>query len=191
MKRKYDYFDIGIFFTLFLIVVGVFYEDVEGTFFYTVNDFLDVALLIFSLRVVFGKPGKERYLIIALLFVCLFNLLTFTYTVDGGEYSSKSSINIGHFGFNPFTFLLIIVYAFIDRKYLSLLFENIRYGSKDEQADRRNKLVNFYYEKFNSCTAEELNKTFDDFEQYPVEAQIALKKIKEEKPHHCEERSNL
>src|ERR1700743_3825454 len=126
MKRKYNYFDVGIFITLLLIVIGVFYEDIAGTFFYTVNDFLDVILLIFSLRVVVtGKSGRERFLVITLLFICLFNLITFTYTVDGGEYSSKSWLSIGHIGFNPFTFLLLIVYGFVDRKYLIHLFNNI------------------------------------------------------------------
>ncbi|TWJ03477.1 hypothetical protein JN11_01020 [Mucilaginibacter frigoritolerans] len=181
MKRKYNYFDIGIFITLLLIVVGVFYKDIDGSFFYTLNDFLDVVLLIFSLRIIFGKPGVERYLVIVLLFVCLFNLLTFTYMVDGAKYSSRSWIKIGHLGFNPFTFLLLIIYAFIDRKYLSYLFGNIFYGSKEEQENKKEKLINFYYDKFNNCTSEELSKILDDFELYPVEAQIALNKIKEEK----------
>jgi hypothetical protein len=177
MKRKYNHFDIGLFITLLLIVVGVFYKDIDGTFFYTVNDFLDVILLIFSLRVIFGKPGVERYLVIVILFVCLFNLLTFTYKVDGGEYSSRSWIGFGSVSFNPFTFLLLIFYGFIDRKFLTDIF----YGSKEEQADKRNKLINFYYNKFINLTAEELDKIFKDFELYPVEAKIALKRIKEEK----------
>jgi hypothetical protein len=182
MERKYNYFDISLFITLLLIVVDVFYEDIAGTFFYTINDFLDIVLLIFSLRIVLtGKSGRERFLVIVFLLVCLFNLITFTYTVDGGEYSSKSWLNIGHISFNPFTFLLLIIYGFIDRKYLTRFFKNVFYGSKEEQTDKRTKLINFYYNKFVNCTAEEFDKIFDDFEQYPFEAQIAMKKIKEEK----------
>ena len=181
VMRKLNYFDLSLFVALLLTVAWVFYLDVKGEFYYTANDIIDVLLLLFSFLIVLGKSTKARYLVMVLLLLSLFNTITFSYSIDGTEYTSKSSFNIGNFGFNSFAFLLTVFYILIDWKYHIHSLKVLFHGSKEEQEHKGEKMINFYYEKFKNCSPEELTKIMNDFKLYPTEAQIALERINEEK----------
>ena len=147
VMRKLNYFDLSLFVALLLTVAWVFYLDVKGEFYYTANDIIDVLLLLFSFLIVLGKSTKARYLVMVLLLLSLFNTITFSYSIDGTEYTSKSSFNIGNFDFNSFAFLLTVFYILIDWKYLIHSLKVLFHGSKEEQEYNEEKMMNFYYDK--------------------------------------------
>lgn len=61
------------------------------------------------------------------------------------------------------------------------LYQFLTKGSKNEQVDKANRDIDFYYNKFNSCSDIELNDILKIYNEYPIEAQKALSKIKMEK----------
>ena len=61
------------------------------------------------------------------------------------------------------------------------LYQLLIRGSEKEQNEELSKKIEFYYNKFNGCSNSELVDIFKMYNEYPVEAQLALKRIKEEK----------
>jgi hypothetical protein len=99
------------------------------------------------------------------------------YTIGDSEYSSSTVFHMGSLSFDPLAFLLLLFYCLINRRNILKLF----FASEVEQTDKSNKQIDFYYSKFNSYTHDELNDIFKMFKDYPPEAQLALRRIHEEK----------
>jgi hypothetical protein len=109
---------------------------------------------------------KEYFLVLILLVLYSLNIINFT---------------VVRFNVNIAGIILLVVYAAINKDMVISICRNIFIGSEEELEKKRNKMVVFYYEKFQKCETEELNEIFNNFNSYPIEAQIALNKIKKEK----------
>jgi hypothetical protein len=71
----------------------------------------------------------------------------------------------------------LILYSFINSDSAVKFFRIIFKGSDSEQEEKRNKMVDFYYNKFNALETREFENVLKNLNDYPVEGQIAIKKI--------------
>jgi hypothetical protein len=181
MRRSINYFDLSVLITISLVLASIFYLDVKGVSYYTINDLLAILVWLFCLEKTFWNVSFGQYLLLGLLILSLANVITYEYTIDNTTYSSRSSMNLGALSFNPFAFVLLIFYTLINKGNLKVLINKLIYGSEEEKKEKVTKMTNFYYDKFVSLEPDELNKVFKDFKDYPEEAQIALKKINGER----------
>ncbi len=165
------------FFSVFVGIIFYFDFKKDIGFILSINEISAILLLLFSIRIVFLNSSKGQFLLLSMLFFTLFNLISVNYTVDNIEYSSSVTAHIGKLSFNPIAFIFIIYFCIINRNSLLTSF----FGDEKERDDKRNKLMQFYYDKFKNCTLEELEKFFEMFDDYPQEAQLALRKIHREK----------
>jgi hypothetical protein len=105
-------------------------------------------------------------------------LLLGTFNVLNFEVA-RITINPG--GFDPFLLLLLIIYYIINRRSVNRILFAFIYGDKKEIGNKHEKMVDFYFEKFKKCDTTELEQINKNFDEYPVEAQIALTKIIDKK----------
>ena len=183
MRKKISFFD---FFVLGLIsVFTYFYVDIHFAsdfgYIFSFNDILLFSLILFSIRYIFYKSDKGQYILLFSLIVGLINVIKFSYTVNDVTYSTSSSAQFGSFSFNPFAFFLLLFFALVNRKEIMKLIRTILNGSEEEQLVKHNKMIDFYYDKFNTCADSELVAILANYKKYPEEAQMALKKIETEK----------
>jgi len=155
---------------VFITIIGLFivisiYLHFFNSYILPINYYPGVVcwLIVVGLKIFITK--KEYFLVLILLLLFSFNIINFT---------------VVRFNVNILGFILLIIYMIINRKMVSLICRNIFIGSDEEQEEKRNKRISFYYEKFKRCEAGELNVILNNFGDYPAEAQIALNKIKDE-----------
>ena len=79
-------------------------------------------------------------------------------------------------GIEPIWLVLLIVYCFLKVDQIKLLLN----GSPSEQLGEKEKLVNFYYDKFSQCHPDEYRAAIENIVKYPEEAQIALQRLESE-----------
>jgi hypothetical protein len=147
----------------------------------TVNDFLALLLLLFSFQLVVYNSTFGQYLLLVLILICMTNAFEIHYQIGDVTYSSKTVFSLGAISFNPGSFLLLILYCLINRRNLINILSKIRFGSEEERINKQTKMIDFYYSQFKESNAEELEKALGFFKDYPEEAQIALKKIHQER----------
>jgi hypothetical protein len=142
-----------------------------------------LAMILFAISLIFKMYRIKigQYLIFIFLLILLFNVIKFSYTVVNGDVSTTYySASFSSLSINPIVFVVLMLYMIVNRKVIVDLFQKLLHGSDKEQEEKQDKNVAFYYDKFNNYSSNELNDIFKMFYDYPVEAQIALKKIDKE-----------
>ncbi|MCR8560964.1 hypothetical protein KXD93_25120 [Mucilaginibacter sp. BJC16-A38] len=181
MGRSYYYFTFSLVLVLFIITVRIIYLDFSENNSIALDDILAVLLLIFGIRLIVTGYRTGEYIILALILLSVLDLIKWHINLNESYYISRSYFKISGLRFNVFAFLLLVFYCLINRAGLKYAVNYLLHGSAEEQRSDRDKKINFYYDKFNNCTQKELEDAFGMLKDYPVEAQIALYKIKEEK----------
>ena len=146
-----------------------------------INETFALFLLIGSIVVKWSKSTKAQFVILFLLLIPLFDILSYSYTIENGDRSITYSSGKFDSLINPLVFLVFIVYLIINISGVKKLFKFVLRGSDNEIEEREKKETTFYYDKFNSSTNKELGELYKMYKDYPYTAQVALDKIKGER----------
>ena len=165
---------IGLF-----ISIGLFHH-FSNNYILSVNFYLGcICCIVIGFYKYYTRKGK--YLVFLLLVFLTFNILLCSASIATFEsvhyLYNDGEIIVASPGVNPLLLLLLIIYSVINIDVVRTLF----YGTEEEVSKKLNVSVDFYYKKFNSYSTEELADVFKIFKEYPAEAQMALKKIREER----------
>ena len=183
MKKK-EYVDL-----FYLALIGYFIS--EGIYLHfsdgnvlSVNFYLGIIGWLVCCFYVF-VIRTNNFFVLFLLILGVFNLLVFSasiFTFGVVRYIYKQDTIIIPFpGINPLFLLIAFLYFLFNSKLLIAHYHNLKYGSKkDIELNLKNR-IEFYYNKFNSYESENLKKVYNIYKDYPDEAQIALKRIHEER----------
>jgi hypothetical protein len=174
--------DIIIVFISLCLIGQIWFWPIIGGSVLALNYNLILALLVLSF--LFKRHGYRKVQVaiffILLLFLC--GLLNFTIEVDNSDLTQTSfSANIGSLSFDPIVFLLLLVYCLINKGAIKYFINRAFYETEEEKSDSESKQTAFYYDQFNTCTEEELERYFKMYKEYPIAAQSALKRIKQER----------
>jgi hypothetical protein len=142
-----------------------------------------IAMLFFSVSIPLKiyRVRIGQYVIFAALLILLFSPLSYFYTITEGNTSITHRETKFNSLISPVTFVILILFTMVNYSAMFNLYQLLTKGSETEQEDKANIEVEFYYKKFSECSAVEFKESFKMFNDYPVEAQIALKRIKKEK----------
>ncbi|WP_429263586.1 hypothetical protein [Mucilaginibacter sp. 3215] len=171
----------------FLILFGIsalitIYQGISNTFLLTINNYLAFLLYAIMVGLKFYSPIKGKYGVLILLGLSLVDIINFSAVVINAKiYHLDSGWSVNGLGFNIIAFILLIVYYFFNTDFVLYILRSLFVGSDKELADKKEKLVNFYYNKFREENNENFDSIFKNIETYPDEAQVALKKIKIER----------
>jgi len=176
MKKPNQYLDFAVILLLFYTSGVAIYRHVTDVNGLGISNYIGIALLIVVIILKLTIPTKFRLSVLLLLSLGLFNIVSFTY------YKSTAAVGYGdNSGYidliNPLILILIIIYVIVNRKFIRRYYT----PNDKEYENHLNKMIDFYLDKFNSCSEEELNKALLIYDQYPSEAQIALKKLHDER----------
>jgi hypothetical protein len=180
MDKRGKYTDISVLVTsIFLVGLFISWQITNGSVMIntTIGAFLFIISLIFRIL----KLRKGQYLLFILLLALLFNIRLSFRIANGDVSTTYYSERFPALGFNPIIFLVLILYVIVHRNVIISLFRKLFYGSEKEQDEKRNKNIAFYYDKFSGCSSEELESILKMYEDYPAEAQIALKRIQQDR----------
>ncbi|GAB3923460.1 hypothetical protein [Mucilaginibacter myungsuensis] len=174
MERRYKF--ITLIATLLLTVVAFIFWQISNDVMF-INETFALLLLIGSTVAKWSRSNKIQLVIFLALFVPLFSLLNYTYTVEDGDtittyHSARFSSLV-----DPIVFLILVVFLGMNLSVIIKFFK----GSDEDITDKSDKLTTFYYDKFNSSDERELIGLYKMYNDYPLEAQIALRKIHEER----------
>ncbi|MEN0054297.1 MAG: hypothetical protein AAGC65_11535 [Mucilaginibacter sp.] len=168
--------------TAFLIFLGLLlsttvFRHFDGNYVLSINNYL--AFIFWMVVIVFKivKPEKSYYLVPILLVLSVFNIINFTIEVFRFGISIGKSEQFEGFYINFLAVIELIIYSFINKRFIINIFKS----SDKEKEDDYNKMMGFYYKKFKAINTEEFNSIFTDIKNYPLEAQAALNKIKNER----------
>jgi len=158
-------------------IVTLFQSFVQG-YLLSLNNYAAFIILIAVL--ILRKIRKDGFKagVSVLLILSTFNITNY--------FVGQTNIHIGSgdadaFAFNtpgidPIWLVMLIIYCFLKVDQIKLLLN----GSHSEQLDEKEKLINFYYDKFAQCHPDEYKAAIENIEKYPEEAQIALQRLESE-----------
>jgi len=185
MIKPNKYFDIFILLLLAVSLFFTFYRHYSDGFVISINNILALVLFIGGVFFIFKNQEKGNYVVIILLILATIKIINFTIAVSsihiGNLDNNGDSLDYGYPGLDPLFFLIFLIYWIINRKAIRLIWDRLYHGSEKEQEDKFNIAVDFYYNKFNSYEADQLNDVLKMLKDYPAEAQYAIKKIHDER----------
>jgi hypothetical protein len=167
MIKPKKYIDIIFILLLALLSCYSIYGHFSTGYTLSIYNYLGFSLLLIFTLLKFSKPDRELYGMFILLFLSTFNIINFNVVV----------VKFNNLPFNIFAFFALVVYSAINKDMVTQIVKKGLKGSEKEQEDRRNKMISFYYDKFNKCDEEEFEQIFRNIEEYPMEAQSALKQL--------------
>jgi hypothetical protein len=147
------------------IVISIYLHFIDG-YVLPINFYPGLISWLIVVGIKIYNTRKEYFLVLIVLLFYSVNIINFT---------------VVSFNINLLGVLLLVIYSLINKEMIMSVSEKVFKGSKEEQETERNKLIDFYFEKFKKCEVEELKEIFNNFNNCPLEAQIALKKVREEK----------
>jgi len=182
--KKDKYADVVVFVLIGVMIAKAVFDAFTSGFILAINFYLGCLCWAVVGFLVLEK-GKGSYLVFYMLLLSTLNILV--YSVWIRSFGSvhyiyrQGNLIISSVGINPMFLFILVIYTIINIKRISSHF-GMLFGRtiKDRDEELKSK-VNFYYEKFSSYSSEDLVMLFKMYEEYPVEAQIALKKIHKEK----------
>jgi hypothetical protein len=184
MNKISKYIDICILILIAYLIAVAIIQHFTLKYILSLNFYLGVIAWLFTVCYKITAKDAKYAVFILLLFAC-FNIVLFSASISSfGKVRylyNENDFIIASLGLNPFILLIFIIYFFVNKNVGLALYERFFYGSDKEQIEKVNKGINFYYEKFNGYTEEELIKIFKMYKDYPPEAQQALKKIHQER----------
>jgi|GEM_PF-4407199 len=176
MDRPNKYLDIAVLLMLFYTSAIAINRHIANVGALSVSNYIGIVLLISVIILKLAIPTKFRLSVFLLLALGLFNIVSFTYykTTAGVNYGERTAeIDL----INPLILVLIIIYMIVNRRFIRRYYT----PSNKEEVDQQSKMVGFYFDKFNSCSEEELKNALSLYDQYPLEAQLALRKVHDER----------
>lgn len=171
MKAKSDYIFLGLLgISLAATIIITISSDYALTNFHyaaITGWLITLALRIFS-------PHAGRYGVGLLLLLGVFNILNF-FLVRTTSSFGVGSLSTG--SIDPYLFCMLVTYYVINRKGINRILSHLFKGSEKEQADKQQKLIDFYINQFENSTPAQLAHAFGNIKDYPPEAQTALNQI--------------
>ena len=180
MKEKSDFLFLGL---LGLLIANTITQSIAFGYILSLNNYLGFVTWGLALVLRLGHFKRKRYALAFLLILGTLNVSNF------GLGMMSMSFSIGHIsnapaepiGLNPIILLMLIGYYFVNMRSINRLLSNAIKGSEEERKVDHQKIVDFYLRKFNECDDSEFEKVYRNFNEYPPEAQTALKQIRQEK----------
>jgi hypothetical protein len=145
------------------------------------NEAIAMLLLCISFPLKIYNIKVGRYIILIGLLVLLFNPLYYSYTITEGDTAVTYHESRFNSLISPLTFLVLMLFQAFNYSTMIDLYYLLTRGSEKEQKDELSRKIEFYYNKFNGCSNIELVDILKMYNNYPTEAQLDLKRIKEEK----------
>lgn len=163
MKAKSDYIFLGLLGAALLatILITVFSNYILTNYHYAA---ILCWIVVLVLRIL--KPRIGQYATGLIIMFGVINILNFILV--------RTEFLIG---IDPYLFCLLIAYYLVNKKPIEHLLKNTIRGNGKERADQHQKMVDFYLDQFENITPAEFEKAFRNLNDYPVEAQMALKII--------------
>jgi hypothetical protein len=183
MNKPNRYFDILLLLIFsFYLITGIYHHFVDGFVIYLNNILAAILLVIGVILKLRGNPNG-RFVVIVLLLLSTFGIINFVVAMVArvGQPVSGAFSFIQYPGIDPITLLILIIYCIVNRSFFWECYSLLFHGSKEYQESESDKKVDFYYKKFAESTDEELGGFYKIYNKYPEEAQIALKKLHEER----------
>jgi hypothetical protein len=172
MKAKIDYAFLGLLGVLMAIaVVDVLTSD----YIFNISNYFGFAGWTIALVLRIVKPRLGRYAIAWLIALGTLNMLSFELVRTSVSFGFGSFSTIG---INPQMLLILVAFYLINRKSINSKIAQTFKGSAEEQEAKRQKMVDFYTDKFKDLDKPEFEEIFNKIDSYPDEAQIALKQIR-------------
>lgn len=173
MNKKAKYIDSSFLLIFFLLAILTMYRHLSAGFILSINNYLGFLLLIMFIGIWFLKKELNKYLVFILLYT--FNIINFTverFNISVG--ADVRELQFTPISINPIAVILLIIYLCLNGSTIKQLYTD----NDKESADKLNKKVDFYYNKFSNCSEGELTVIFSNYDKYPEEARIALDKLK-------------
>ncbi|GAB2988066.1 hypothetical protein GCM10027049_30560 [Mucilaginibacter puniceus] len=178
MSKKAKHIDSIYLAILVCISLISIYRYLNDDYTLSVNNYAAFILLICVINYKVAFPNKGKYLVLGLLALSTLNIINFTIEVFRVKVGViNEGANFDGIGFNLILFVLLISYSIINKDIIKSIFSY----TNAEAADNENKMIAFYYEKFMKTDDDTFDTALSNINEYPYEAQIALRKIKEEK----------
>lgn len=179
MRAKADFIFLGI---LGALIVNAIINAVVFNYQLSINNYFGFICWLLALLLRILNFRFNRYCVGCLIILGTLNILNF------GIGTAVISFSVGNIydvkadglGLNPIILFILIVYCFVNKKVINVIISELWNGSAKEQEDARQKNINFYLKKFEHCSADELECLLKKLNDYPVEAQIAIKKLTEQ-----------
>jgi len=180
MKKKYLIAN-WILFIISILLLGLFIQWQVSNEFILFNETIAMFLVCASIPLKVYRLRIGQYLIFTALLILVFSPLSCAHTIT----DANGSITHHEAKFNslisPITFVILIWFTVANFSAIFDLYRLLTKGSDKEQKASLAKEMEFYYNKFKDCSSAELGDIFEMYKDYPVGAQLVLKKIKEEK----------
>jgi len=182
MKKPEKYTDI-VFMAFLGISLGIaIYMHFAGGYVLSVNYYIALALWAIVVISKIIRFKKEFFGVFSLLLLAIIGVINFSvYTINANTYHTDNGILYSGPGFNIYLIFPVIIYGAINAKMVTGVIKTLFKGSEAEQQANTNKLIDFYYEKFSVCDKTELDELMAKFKDYPYEAQVALRRIGDER----------
>ncbi len=167
----------------YIISVAIYEHFSDGSVL-SLNFYLGVLAWLYVCYDRLIKRNPKNFFVFYLLIFGVFNIFIFSafiFTFGSVNYYKTDNFVIAFLGINPFFVLIIFIYFLFNAKVLIAFFYTLKNGTDKEIALNFESKIKFYYEKFNLFESENLNDIYRIYKEYPKEAQIALKKIHEER----------
>ena len=180
MARKYLIGNWLLFIIFSFLLILSINSQLKGEFVF-LNESVAMLLfcLSFPLKICNVKLGQ--YLILIVLLILLFSPLSYSFTISDGDTSVTHSGAKYTSLISPITFFILILFLAFNYSAMKNLYQILTKGTDEEQKKVLSTEIEFYYNKFNGCSNRELVDIFKMYNDYPVGAQLALKRIKKEK----------
>jgi hypothetical protein len=180
MKAKFDFLFLGI---LGLLIGNTIIHSYLFNYLLSINNYLGFGswVIVLVLRLVntrLGRYGTALLLILGTLNILNFGLGTVSLSFSIGNIDQIPTEPVG---LDPVILLILIIYYFTNKKTVNRILSDIFYGNSKEQIQERQKKVEFYLEKFENYNSVEFDKILQSLKDYPIEAQIAIKEIRDQK----------
>jgi len=168
-----------------LVLIGIFisigiFDHFSNNYILSVNFYLG-CLCWAGVIFIKYRIGKGNSLVFWFLILLTSNILVcsaYIYSFGSVDYLYKNDgLIIASIGINPIFFLMLVIYSGLNYD----IIRDFIYGSEKENFEKSKADIQFYYDKFNRYQAEELEAIYKMFNEYPIDAQIALKKIHKER----------
>lgn len=161
------------------IILLIRWQAIAGEMFINETSALILLCLGFAFKIY--KVRAATYIIFLILVVLLFQPITYSYTVSEGNASITHSSSRFDTLISPIVLLVLVCHIMFNYASMIDLYHLLVRGSEKEQREKREKVVDFYYNKFSTCSNIELEDIFKSYNEYPAEAQEALSRLKSEK----------
>jgi len=187
MENKLEkYVNIVYFTILSALLVNTFFGYFDAVI--SLNNYLALAFCVIAIVHSLLKGRYSTLWLMVLLTLSLFNVINFTIEIfKSGIYFGYAGSQFAGITLNPLMLLLLIAYLLINKKVIGKYYNQFFKANAKEIEEEREKKILFYYNQFVGDSDLSIQNVISKIDTYPIEAQIALKKIKEERKNYLAE----